>query len=165
MRQELENIRERYEKLTQSLSDPANISDPKELRRISKERAELEPVVRKYESFQKIRKEIQESKEIIEDGNADEELKELDKAIQVTSEKIIYKDDKTFYLKNGTWVDSRYEEGSPVQEIQFNSDEYFRLLAQKPGIAKYLSVASNIIVHFEGKNYKIVDPRAKQENK
>jgi Ca-activated chloride channel family protein len=92
-------------------------------------------------------------------------FKELDKAIQVTSEKIIYKEDKTFYLKDGTWVDSGYEEGSPVKEIQFNSEDYFRLLTQKPGIAKYLSVASDVIVHFEGKNYKIVDPGSKQEKK
>jgi len=92
-------------------------------------------------------------------------FKELDKAIQVTSQNIIYKEDKTFYLKDGIWVDSRYEEGSPVKEIQFNSEEYFRLLTQKPGMAKYLSVASNVIVRFEGKNYKIVDPSSKEEKK
>ena len=38
-----------------------------------------------------------------------------------------------------------------------NSEEYFRLLFEKAGIAKYISVAKNIIVNYEGVNYKIVD--------
>jgi Ca-activated chloride channel family protein len=92
-------------------------------------------------------------------------FKELDQAIQVVSQKIIYKHEKTFYLKDGYWIDSGYEEGSPVKEIQFNSDEYFRLLTQNPRIAKYLSVASNIIIHFEGKSYKIKDTSPKEEKK
>jgi Ca-activated chloride channel family protein len=92
-------------------------------------------------------------------------FKELDQAIQVVSQKIIYKHEKTFYLKDGYWIDSGYEEGSPVKEIQFNSDEYFRLLTQNPRIAKYLSVASNIIIQFEGKNYKITDTTPKEEKK
>ncbi len=77
MLQELENLKERYDKLTQSLSDPAKISDPQELRRITKERADLEPVVRKYKSYLKIVKSIRESEEIIEDTASDDDLKEL----------------------------------------------------------------------------------------
>ena len=92
-------------------------------------------------------------------------FKELDQAIQVVSQKIIYKHEKTFYLKDGFWIDSGYEEGSPVKELQFNSDEYFRLLTQNPRIAKYLSVASNIIIHFGGKSYKITDTSPKEEKK
>ena len=77
MWQELENIKEKYEQLTQFLSDPANISDPQELRRVSKERADLEPVVKTFESYQKIQKDISDSREILADPEADEELKEL----------------------------------------------------------------------------------------
>ena len=77
MLQELENLKERYDKLTQSLSDPAKISDPQELRRITKERADLEPVIRKYKSYLKIVKSIRESEEIIEDTASDDDLKEL----------------------------------------------------------------------------------------
>jgi len=82
-------------------------------------------------------------------------FKAQDRAAQVVSQQIRYKDDKTFYLKDGNWVDSVYEEGSPVKEVQFNSEEYFRLVSEKPGIAKYLSVAMNLIIHYEGVNYKI----------
>lgn len=94
-----------------------------------------------------------------------QKFKELDMALQVTSQKIIYKEDKTFYLQDGYWVDSLYEEGQSVKEIEFNSEEYFRLLTRKPGIAKYLSVASNLIIQFEGKNYKITDSQQGEEKK
>ena len=80
-----------------------------------------------------------------------------DRAAEFASERIIYKDDKTFYLKEGVWTDSDYREGSPVNEIKFNSDEFYRLIAGKPGIAKYLSVANKLIVVFEGVNYRIVE--------
>ena len=98
-------------------------------------------------------------------AKATQMFKEVDQAIHVASQKIIYKGEKTFYLKDGFWVDSSYQEGSPVKEIRFNSEEYFRLLTQKPGIAKYLSVASNLIIHFEGKNYKIKDVSQDEEKK
>ncbi len=88
-------------------------------------------------------------------AKATQVFKAQDRAAQVVSQQIRYKEDKTFYLKDAYWVDSIYEEGSPVKEIQFNSKEFFRLVSEKPGIAKYLSVAKNIIIHYEGENYKI----------
>ena len=80
-----------------------------------------------------------------------------DRASQVASERILYKDAKTFYLKDGVWTDSEYKEGSPVKEVKFNSDEFYRLISEKPGLAKYLSAGYNLIVVFEGINYRIVE--------
>ncbi len=85
-----------------------------------------------------------------------QKLKAEFQAARAVSQKIRYKEDKTFYLKDGFWVDSPYKEGSPVKEILFGSEKYFRLLSERPGIAKYLSVASNIIINYEGVNYKII---------
>ncbi|MGB8951447.1 MAG: VIT domain-containing protein [Candidatus Aminicenantales bacterium] len=78
-----------------------------------------------------------------------------DRAPQAVSQLIQYKEDKTFYLRDGFWVDSLYTEESPVKEIAFNSEGYFKLISEKPGIAKYLSVGAKLIVCFEGVNYKI----------
>jgi Ca-activated chloride channel family protein len=91
-----------------------------------------------------------------------QKLKAEDLASRAESEAIRYKDDKTFYLKDGLWVDSDYKEGSPLKEILFNSDEYFRLISERSGITKYLSVASNIIICYEGVNYRIAEPLSKQ---
>ena len=54
-------------------------------------------------------------------------------------------------------MDSDYEDGAPTTEVKFNSDEFYNLIAAKPGLAKYLSVGSSLIVVFEGANYRIVE--------
>ncbi len=88
MHQELENIEEKFRKLTLSLSDPALVSDPKKIRTIAKQRAELEPVVKKFEVYKKILKAIEESEEILSDSSAEPDLKELAEAeIRELSEK------------------------------------------------------------------------------
>lgn len=77
MQQELENLKEKYDQLTQSLADPQYISNPQKLKELSKERADLEPVVKKYGQYQQVKKEIKESEELLKDSDSDPELKKL----------------------------------------------------------------------------------------
>ncbi len=74
---ELEGLEEKYRRLTLSLSDPALISNPQKIKEIAKERAELEPLVRAYEDYKKVQKQIQESEDILADKQADHELRHL----------------------------------------------------------------------------------------
>jgi len=64
---------------------------------------------------------------------------------------------KSFYLKDRYWVDVEYKDGSAVKEIAFDSDEYYKLLSEKPGIVKYLSVGRNLIICFKSVIYRITD--------
>ncbi len=73
---ELESVEEKYRLLTRSLSDPALLADPKKVRQASIERAELEPLVRKLEEFRRVRKDIQDSRDILAEA-ADPELREM----------------------------------------------------------------------------------------
>lgn len=77
MLQELEEIKEKYEKLTLSLSDPALASNPQKIKEIAKKRADLEPIVKKYKGYQKVQKDIRESEEILQDPHSEAELKKL----------------------------------------------------------------------------------------
>jgi peptide chain release factor 1 len=77
MLEKLEAIEEKYRSLTASLSDPALVSDPQRIKTIAKERAEIEPVIKKFESYKKILKDIQDSNDIMADPDAEAELKEL----------------------------------------------------------------------------------------
>jgi len=90
-------------------------------------------------------------------AKATQAFKLEDRAIEAVSERILYKDDKTFYLKDGVWTDSEYRDGAPTTEIKFNSDAFYRLITDKPAIAKYLSAGRNLIVVFNGVNYRIVE--------
>jgi peptide chain release factor 1 len=80
MQQELKNIEEKFRQLTLSLSDSSLVSDPQKMRRIAKQRAELEPVVKKYEAYKKVLKDIEESEEILAEPDTEPDLKELAEA-------------------------------------------------------------------------------------
>lgn len=77
MLRKLEIIREKYNNLIASLSDSSIASDPSRLKKYAKERAELEPIVKKYLSLLKVRSELEESRGILNDPDMDEEMKEL----------------------------------------------------------------------------------------
>lgn len=89
-------------------------------------------------------------------ARANQVFKEQEQAVQVKSQLIRYRANKTFFLRDEVWVDSVFVEGKPVKEIVFGSDDYFKLLSEKPDISKFLSVAGNILFVFEGTNYRII---------
>jgi Ca-activated chloride channel family protein len=55
-------------------------------------------------------------------------------------------ENKTFFNKNGLWVDSEYEGKMETIKIEKFSSAYFKLLTKNPKIAKYLSLGDNVIV-------------------
>ena len=77
---ELETLEEKYRQLVLALSEPALISNPQKIREISKERAELEPLVKKFEDYKKVRRDIRDSKDILADPRTDAELKVMAEA-------------------------------------------------------------------------------------
>jgi peptide chain release factor 1 len=75
--QELENVEEKYRRLTLALSDPALLSNPQKFKETSKERAELEPLAKKYQDLRKVHKHIRESEAILAAEDSDPELRGL----------------------------------------------------------------------------------------
>jgi peptide chain release factor 1 len=74
---ELQAIQEKYNKLTQALSDPSIALAPQKLREVSRERAELEPIVRKYEEYRRIAGDLAEARRLLEDPATEPELRRL----------------------------------------------------------------------------------------
>jgi hypothetical protein len=62
---------------------------------------------------------------------------------------------KTFYNSGGTWLDSAYDPAKhkDLKVVKVNSDEYFTLLAEKEGLAKYMSL-TQVVLCFDGAWYK-----------
>ncbi|MCJ7611583.1 MAG: PCRF domain-containing protein, partial [Candidatus Aminicenantes bacterium] len=77
MFQELEGLQERYRLLLDSLSDPAVLANPPKLRELTKERAELEPLLRAYADYQRTELQLRQSEDILADPQAETEFKGL----------------------------------------------------------------------------------------
>lgn len=71
--EQIQNIRVRYDELTQKLADPAVLSDPQKLRFIAKERGGLEPIVEKWNEYSSVAQSIAEDEQIVE-SSRDQEL-------------------------------------------------------------------------------------------
>jgi peptide chain release factor 1 len=74
----LKKVEERHAELTRLLSDPAVTSHPRQLRDLSKERAQLDPTIVALDRHRKLRRTIEDDREAIASGDAD--LAELARA-------------------------------------------------------------------------------------
>lgn len=77
MIRELEAAKEKYRRLTLALSDPALVSDLQKLKEAAKERSELEPLVRRYDEYLRVRTQAEDSRRLLAEAGGDTELKEL----------------------------------------------------------------------------------------
>ncbi|MCR4395673.1 MAG: peptide chain release factor 1 [Candidatus Saccharicenans sp.] len=77
MLQELKALEDKYKQITALLSDTNISSNPQKIKELSRERSELEPLVRKYEDYKKVVRELRETESILTDGQSDPELRRL----------------------------------------------------------------------------------------
>jgi peptide chain release factor 1 len=77
MIQELQAIEDKYRQLTAALSDPAIAVQPQKIRELAKERAEIEPVYRKYEEWKRARKGRDDARHMMTDPSIEPELRSL----------------------------------------------------------------------------------------
>lgn len=78
MFQKLEDVERRYVELETALVDPTTIGNRKEYARQSKERSDIEDIVRRYREWKRLSGEIEGHKALLEE--ADPEIRELAKA-------------------------------------------------------------------------------------
>lgn len=73
MFQKLDDVEKKYEDLTKKISDPEIIAAQTEWKTYMKEHADLEPIVIKYREYKKVKQQLDEAKEMLNDP----ELKDL----------------------------------------------------------------------------------------
>ena len=73
MFQKLDDVEKKYEDLTKKISDPDVIAAQTEWKNYMKEHADLEPIVMKYREYKKVKSQLDEAKEMLNDP----ELKDL----------------------------------------------------------------------------------------
>lgn len=79
MYDKLDFIQEKYEELSLKVSDPEVINDQAVWQKHIKDMAEMEPIVNKYKEYKKTVDELKNTKEMLNEGGMDEELRELAK--------------------------------------------------------------------------------------
>ena len=67
----LDRLQERYEELTALLGDAQVISDQTKYRAYSKEYAEVEPVVKVFQTWRKTRSDLEEAQALLKDADLD----------------------------------------------------------------------------------------------
>ena len=77
MFEKLDTVENRYEQIAVELSRPETAGDSELFRKLMKEHSELTPIVEKYREYKAAVSEEKEALEILDDGSADKELKEL----------------------------------------------------------------------------------------
>ena len=73
----LSAIEERYNELSEKVSDPAVIADSANFAKLCKEQSDIAPIVEKYREYKSCKDTIAEGEEIIADPDMDKEMKEL----------------------------------------------------------------------------------------
>lgn len=80
MLSKLDAVAEKYDELTRLLSDPGVAADHQQYQKYSKERSDIEDVVKHYRSYGDILKQIRDAEEIAQDKQADPEFRAMAEA-------------------------------------------------------------------------------------
>ncbi len=71
MNEKLDDVEQRFERLTADLSNPAVIADSTRLRALSRERSSIEKLVETYRTYKKVLEELKGNEELLEQGDAE----------------------------------------------------------------------------------------------
>ena len=77
MFEKLSFIEERYQELTEQVSDPEVIADQEKFRKLCKEQSDMLPIVEKYREYKKLSKDMEDSLSMLSDGGLDKDLREM----------------------------------------------------------------------------------------
>ncbi len=63
--------------------------------------------------------------------------------------------DRTFMLRDNTWIDSAYAEGTRTIDLAFNSDAYWKLVTENPDVGKFLALGDSLVFTYNGLWYRV----------
>ncbi len=79
MFKKLDFLKEKYEELSLTVSDPDMISNQTLWQKYIKEMSDMEPIVTKYEEYKKATEDLKSTKEMLEESGLDDEMREMAK--------------------------------------------------------------------------------------
>ena len=88
MRNKLKGIEARYQEVQELLADPAVYADPEQLRRLSREQKELEPVVAAFRAYTRAERNLEEARELLNDPDLKEAAQEEMQSAKLEMERL-----------------------------------------------------------------------------
>jgi Ca-activated chloride channel family protein len=84
-------------------------------------------------------------------------VREADDENQPSSAAVSKVGDKTFYMRDGVWVDSEFKADAKLPEtaLEFGGDEYFSLIKREPQLARFFALGERVVVVYKGRVYKV----------
>ena len=95
MLNKLKGIEARYQEVQELLADPAVYADPEQLRRLSREQKELEPVVAAFRAYTRAERNLEEARELLNDPDLKEAAQEHEELRAALDAWGIYEEAKT----------------------------------------------------------------------
>jgi len=65
--------------------------------------------------------------------------------------------DRSFVLRDGVWIDSGYQEGMASTKVDFGSDDYYQMLAQRPEWGSFFALGERVIFLSDGQAYEVTE--------
>lgn len=101
--------------------------------------------------------EAQAGKDAVKLSKAIEDYKKTDSASDDIAPMVKQVGKKIFYLANGVWTDRDYKTGMKTIIVKYGSDEYFKLVSDKPELKKFLALGRKVIVCIGDKTAVVVE--------
>jgi len=78
-----------------------------------------------------------------------------DNTQNTSSTGVKYVGNKTFFMRDSTWIDAQYDSTLATNRIVFGSADYFTLMKDNPELGDYFAIGSNVQVTVQGENYQV----------
>ena len=101
--------------------------------------------------------EMQDGKDAVKLSKAIDEYKKADSPRDNIAPMVKQVGKKIFYLANGVWIDRDYKADMKTIKVKYASDEYFKLITDKPELKKYLALGEKVIVCLDDKTAVVVE--------
>ena len=77
MLEKLSEVEKHFDEISDKLFDPNIISDMEQYKSLMKEQKTLSPIVEKYREYKKAESDLEEAKQMLDDGGLDKEMREM----------------------------------------------------------------------------------------
>jgi Ca-activated chloride channel family protein len=90
-------------------------------------------------------------------ARAQQDATRADEDDRVSSAVVSKVGDKTFYMRDGVWVDSEFKADAKLPEttLEFGGDEYFALIKREPQLARFFALGERVVVVYKGRVYRV----------